>query len=147
MRPSRLTTRYKGPRRARANTHVTLGLQWLMEPFFCPSTRKKLPGKGSSEGEPNVEYSQKSLPFDGSGTYLKTMTKLLEKALEAVRRLPPDSQDQIALAMLSLSANDGEPEKIDPADLPAVLEGLAQARRREFATDAEVEAAFRRFER
>ena len=39
------------------------------------------------------------------------MTKLLEKALEAVRRLPPDSQDQIALAMLSLSANDGEPEK------------------------------------
>ena len=75
------------------------------------------------------------------------MTKLLEKALEAVRRLPPDSQDQIALAMLSLSVNDGEPEKIDPADLPAVLEGLAQARRREFATDAEVEAAFRRFER
>src|SRR6267154_3961715 len=27
------------------------------------------------------------------------MTKLLEKALEAVRRLPPDSQDEIALAM------------------------------------------------
>ena len=75
------------------------------------------------------------------------MTKLLEKALEAVRRLPPDSQDQIALAMLNLSANGGEPEKIDPAHLPAVLEGLAQARRREFATDAEIEAAFRRFER
>jgi hypothetical protein len=27
-----------------------------------------------------------------------------------------------------------------------VLEGLAQARHRQFATDAEVEAAFRRFE-
>jgi hypothetical protein len=118
-----------------------------MEPFFCPSTRKKLPGNGSPRREPAVEYSQKSLRFDGSGTYLKTMTKLLEKALEAVRRLPPDSQDHIALAMLSLSANDGEPEKIDPADLPAVLEGLARARRREFATDAEIEAAFRRFER
>ena len=74
------------------------------------------------------------------------MTKLLEKALEAVRRLPADSQDEIALAMLSLSANGGEPEKIDPADLPAVLQGLAQARRGEFATDAEVEAAFRRFD-
>jgi hypothetical protein len=24
---------------------VTLRAQWLMEPFFCPSTRKKLPGK------------------------------------------------------------------------------------------------------
>ena len=75
------------------------------------------------------------------------MTRLLEKALEAARRLPPDSQDRIALAMLSLSGNDGEPEEIDPAHLPDVLEGLAQARRREFASDAEVEAAFRRFER
>jgi hypothetical protein len=89
---------------------------------------------------------QKVLPFGGSRTYLGTMTKLLEKALEAVRRLPPDSQDQIALAMLSLSGNEGEPEEIDPAHLPAVLEGLAQAKRRQFATDADVEAAFRRFE-
>jgi hypothetical protein len=75
------------------------------------------------------------------------MTKLLEKALEAVRRLPPDGQDEIALAMLTLAGNDGEPEAIDRAHLPAVLEGLAQARRRQFATDEEVEAAFRRFER
>jgi hypothetical protein len=75
------------------------------------------------------------------------MTKLLEKALEAVRRLPPDNQDEIALAMLTLTGSEGEPEVIDPAHLPAVLEGLAQARRREFATDDEVEAAFRRFER
>lgn len=37
-------------------------------------------------------------------------------------------------------------DDIDPAHLPDVLESLAQARRREFATDAEVEAAFRRFE-
>ena len=66
------------------------------------------------------------------------MTKLLEKALEAVRRLPPDSQDEIALAMLTLSGHEGEPEEIDPAHLPAVLEGLAQAKRRQFATDAEV---------
>ena len=74
------------------------------------------------------------------------MTKLLEKALEAVRRLPPDSQDQIALAMFSLSGKEGEPEEVDPAHLSAVLEGLAQAKRCQFATDAEVEAAFRRFE-
>jgi hypothetical protein len=74
------------------------------------------------------------------------MTKLLEKALEAVRRLPPQAQDEIALAMLSL-ADHGEPEKIDPAHLLAVLEGLAQAKRREFASDPEIEAAFRRFER
>jgi hypothetical protein len=75
------------------------------------------------------------------------MTKLLDKALEAVRQLPPDSQNEIARAMLVLAGKDGEPEEIDPAHLPDVLESLAQARRREFATDAEVEAAFRRFDR
>jgi hypothetical protein len=75
------------------------------------------------------------------------MTKLLEKALEAVRKLPADSQDEIARAMLNLAGNSDEPEIVDPDDLPAVLEGLAQARRREFATDEEVEAALRRFDR
>jgi hypothetical protein len=70
------------------------------------------------------------------------MTKLLEKALDVVRLLPPDSQDEIARAMLSLAGTEGEPEEIDPAHLPDVIESLAQAKRREFATDAEVEAAF-----
>jgi hypothetical protein len=42
------------------------------------------------------------------------MTKLMEKALEAVRRLPPDSQDEIARAMLTLAGED-EPEPIDAA--------------------------------
>lgn len=74
------------------------------------------------------------------------MTKLLKKALEAVKRLPSEGQDQIALAMLALSGNEGEPEEIHGAHLLSVLEGLAQARRRRFAGDAEVEAAFRRFE-
>jgi predicted transcriptional regulator len=74
------------------------------------------------------------------------MTKLLEKALEAVRQLPSDSQDEIARAMLLLAQTDADPEPIEPAHLAAVLEGLAQAKRGEFATDAEVEAAFRRFD-
>jgi hypothetical protein len=75
------------------------------------------------------------------------MTKLLERALEAVRRLPPESQDEIARAMLSLAGDEGEPEPIDPAHLSHVLESLAQAKRRQFASDAEIEAAFRRFDR
>jgi hypothetical protein len=73
------------------------------------------------------------------------MTKLLEKALQAVRQLPPDSQDEIARAMLILAGDEGEPEPIDPA-LQDVLQSLAQAQRKQFATDAEVEAAFRRFD-
>lgn len=75
------------------------------------------------------------------------MTKLLEKALEAVRRLPPDEQDQIAREMLYLSGAEDEPEPIDAAHLRAVLGGLAQFKKGVRATEAEVEAAFRRFER
>ena len=74
------------------------------------------------------------------------MTEFLEKALEAVRRVTPGSLDVIARAMLTLADDEGEPEAIDPAHLPTVLEGLAQAKRRQFATDEEVEAAFRRFD-
>ena len=75
------------------------------------------------------------------------MTKPLEQALEVVRRLPAASQDEIARVMLQLASGECEPEPIDPAHLSDVLEGLAQSKRREFATDAEVEAAFRHFER
>ena len=75
------------------------------------------------------------------------MTKMLQKALEAVQSLPPENQDEIARAMLALVGDELEPEPVDPAHLSDVLESLAQARRREFASDAEVEAAFRRFDR
>jgi hypothetical protein len=75
------------------------------------------------------------------------MTKLLDQALEAVRRLPPESQDEIARTILHLAAGDGEPEPMDPVDLRALLEGLDQAKRRDFASESEIEAALRRFDR
>jgi hypothetical protein len=74
------------------------------------------------------------------------MTKLLEKALEAVRALPPETQDEIAHAILQLAEGDAEPEPIAPEHLSAVLEGLTHAGCHQFASDAEVEAAFRRFD-
>jgi hypothetical protein len=74
------------------------------------------------------------------------MTELLKKALEAVQALPADAQDEIARTMLALAGDKEGAEAIDQAELGAVLEGLAQVKRGEFATDAEVEAAFRRFD-
>ena len=71
------------------------------------------------------------------------MCKLLDHAVATVRALPPAEQDEIARAMLALAG--AEPEPFDPAHLSAVLEGLAQAQRGEFASRADVEAAFRRF--
>lgn len=75
------------------------------------------------------------------------MTKLLENAIEAARRLPAEAQDEIARAILRFAQTDQESEPIPAEHLAAVLEGPAQAKRREFATEAEVEEAFRRFDR
>ncbi len=80
-------------------------------------------------------------------SYHRRMTKLLEQAIEAVRRLPADSQDDIARTILHLAGGEVEAEPVDPTHLAGVLEGLAQAKRREFATDDQVEAAFHRFDR
>jgi hypothetical protein len=38
--------------------------------------------------------------------------------------------------MLTLAGDEGESEEIDPAHLPEALESLAEAKRREFASDA-----------
>ncbi len=73
------------------------------------------------------------------------MTKLLEKAVAAVRQLPADSQDEIAKAMLRLAEDGLHPEDIDPAHKNAILEGLGQARQRDFASEAETELAFNSF--
>jgi len=75
------------------------------------------------------------------------MTKLLDQAVEAVRRLPAEAQDDIARAILRLAMGDADLQPIEPTDLPAVLEGLAQAERRDFALESDIEAAFRRFDR
>jgi len=48
--------------------------------------------------------------------------------------------------MLHFAQDDGDPEQIDPAHWPAVLKGLSQAKRGEFASDEEVEAALRPFD-
>jgi hypothetical protein len=76
-----------------------------------------------------------------------SMTKLLEKALEAVSRLSPESQDEIARAILRLAGNDGELREIDAADLPGVLEGLDQAKHRAFSSQPQLERVFSRFGR
>ena len=78
---------------------------------------------------------------------LSVMTKLLEQAVDAVRGLPAEEQDEIARAILRLAAVGEEPEAVDPDDLFAVERGLAEAKRGEFASDDQIRAAFRRFDR
>jgi hypothetical protein len=64
---------------------------------------------------------------EASFIYICIMTKLLDQALEAVHKLPPRAQDEVAEVMIALAASDGEPEPIDATHLPAVLRGLDRA--------------------
>jgi hypothetical protein len=69
------------------------------------------------------------------------MTALLEEAVAAVRRLPPEMQDRIARAMLALADGDGgEAYILTPEDEAALAESEAEAARGEFASDEEVRA-------
>jgi hypothetical protein len=75
------------------------------------------------------------------------MSALLDQAMGVVLALPDDQQDEIARVMMALAADNEAVEPIDPAHLQAVLEGLDQAKRGQFATPAAVDAAFARFGR
>ena len=74
------------------------------------------------------------------------MIELMEKALAAVGCWPASRQDEAAEMLLALDRL-GASYSASPEELAAIDEGLAQVERGEFASDAEVEAAFRRFRR
>ena len=66
----------------------------------------------------------------------------IEQAIEALRSLPEKRQQELAGYILHLaSTDDHEPEDIDPADMPSVLKGLEQAKRRQFASPERIAAA------
>lgn len=75
------------------------------------------------------------------------MTKLLDQALAAVRQMPVTEQDAIARAMLSLAHIGDVLDEIEPEHRTAVMEGMAQARRGEFADGAASEIVARAFQR
>ena len=71
------------------------------------------------------------------------MTKLLEKALEATRNLPPAVQDDIAHIVLQLARTDDEPVvTLTPDERAAIADSKAAAGRGEFASDEQVRAVW-----
>ncbi len=71
------------------------------------------------------------------------MSKLLDDAISAVRRLPPSAQDEIARAMLVLAGNeDDEVYILTPEERAAIAKSEAEVERGEFATDEEVRAVW-----
>jgi predicted transcriptional regulator len=72
------------------------------------------------------------------------MTRLLEIAIEQVRSLANDEQDEAAEILLSLIAKRHEPVPLDKKTRAAIEEGLDQARRGEFVSDEDMAAFFKR---
>jgi hypothetical protein len=71
------------------------------------------------------------------------MTKLLDEAMEAVRRLPSDDQDDIARAIMQLAGADHPaPVVLSPEEREAIARSRAAADRGEFATDEQVRAVW-----
>jgi hypothetical protein len=72
------------------------------------------------------------------------MTKLLDLAIAELRKLPPADQDETAEMLLwSIETRSGS-LSLDSETIKAIDESLAQARRGEFASDAEIEALWKR---
>jgi predicted transcriptional regulator len=68
------------------------------------------------------------------------MTKLLEHALETVRGLPPEMQDELARMLLQFAGEEQPVVQLTAKDEASFEESLAQADRGEFATDEQVRA-------
>ena len=74
------------------------------------------------------------------------MTKLLEKAIAAVRALPEQEQDQAAEMLMHLAgaAASADVYQVTAQERAALEEGLAQVRRGEVASEAEVAALWKK---
>jgi len=73
------------------------------------------------------------------------MTKLLDRGIEAVSKLPPDQQDVAGELLLELARSRPAEYGLTPEQVEEVRQALEEADRGEFATDEEVEAVWRKF--
>ena len=90
-----------------------------------------------------VPQQKGGLDFASGRSYLGTMTKLLDKALEAVRLLPPEDQDEIARVIMHLSGSDqAAPVALSVEEREAIARSKEAAARGEFATDEQVRAVW-----
>jgi len=87
-----------------------------------------------------VELNSKILPHSRGKAYLSIMTKLFEQAVETVRGLPPEMQDDLARLLLQLAGEDQPVLQLSAEEAASFDESLAQADRGEFATDEQVRA-------
>ena len=75
------------------------------------------------------------------------MIKLLEEAVQKVRALPLEMQEQAARMLLAYAGDEEPVLMLTPEEEADLLEAQAEMRRGEFATAAEVETVFAKYRR
>ena len=70
------------------------------------------------------------------------MTKLLEQAMDRAQGLPPELQDEIARIVLTFAGEDQDVIQLTPEEEASFAKSLAQAGRRQFATDEQVQTVW-----
>jgi hypothetical protein len=74
------------------------------------------------------------------------MTKMLDRGIKAVKSLPPDQQDLAGELLLELASSAAPKFGLSPAQIEDLKLTIAEADGGDFATDADVEEAWKRFE-
>ena len=72
------------------------------------------------------------------------MTRVLEDAIEKVRKLPEDRQAYVAEVLEQIAAAGSDPFTVPEDHRAAVLEGLEQAERSDFVSDDEMAALWKK---
>ena len=72
------------------------------------------------------------------------MIKVLEQAIEKLKKLPEERQAYAAEVLEQIAAQEAGVFEIPDEHIAAVMEGLDQAERGEFASDEEIEALLRK---
>jgi hypothetical protein len=68
------------------------------------------------------------------------MTKLLERAVDSVRALPPEVQDELARLLLQVAGEEQPVILLTPEERADLAEADAEIARGEFATDEQMRA-------
>jgi hypothetical protein len=121
---------------------------WLAVPPAICSARLSRGEKVAIRAIAQSRYRVIGSTSDPRKPILSTMTKLLEQALQAVRLLPPDDQDEIAQIMIQLArSEESEPVRLSAEEREAIARSREAAMRGEFASDDQVEAVWAKHRR
>jgi hypothetical protein len=85
-----------------------------------------------------VRISLQILPHRLGKVYIPTMTKLLEHAVDSVRALPAEVQDELARLLLQVAGEEQPVILLTPEERADLAEADAEIARGEFATDEQM---------